>query len=142
MIVGFAGIGLVALAMSIDPLATEQSVEGHILVGLFAAALVRVLLCASANLMRFVPQEVPGMMISLYTQGLAGVWCVLILLGAYGWVGQIIPVGHLNALTRSIELPGILWGFIIFGAFSMAFLSQAFRFAPPSCWGRSIMWQF
>ena len=71
------------LAMSIDPLATEQSVEGHILVG-HLLPLWSGFYALAQILMRFVPQEVPGMMISLYTQPRGLV--ILILLGA-GWPG-------------------------------------------------------
>jgi len=131
VLVGFIGIGLVAGAMILDPEAQDQAVNGTIpwwalilpIWSGFCYALAQIL-------MRFVPQEVPGMLISLYTQGLAGVWCVLILLG-FTWVyGSASPAGQLDALGRALDFPGLIWGFVVFGAFSMALLSQAFRFAP------------
>jgi uncharacterized membrane protein len=36
----------------------------------------------------------------------------------------------LSAVKEALDYPNIVFGFLIFGAFSMAFLSQAFRFAP------------
>ena len=129
--VGFIGIACVAVAMSVDPLANEQSVEGSIPWWAYVLPLWSGFCYALAQIcMRFVPREVPGMLISLYTQGLAGVWCILILLASALIYGNANPVGSLDTLVRSLEVPNILWGFVFFGAFSMAFLSQAFRFAP------------
>ena len=117
VIVGFIGIGLVAVAMSIDPLANEQSVEGRIPWWAYLLPLWSGFCYALAQiLMRFVPKDVPGMMISLYTQSLAGLWCVLILLGAAAFLGADNAVGNLDTLVRSTANPGILWGFVIFGA--------------------------
>lgn len=131
VLVGFVGIGLVAAAILNDPLTDSQSVQDHVPWWAVALPIWSGLMYATAQiLMRFVPKEVPGMMISLYTQGLAGLWCVLIVGTAMlVWDGGGV-VGTLRALEVSLDYPGILWGFVIFGAFSMALLSQAFRFAP------------
>ena len=129
--IGFAGIALVAGAIINDPLTDAQSVQEHVPWWAIALPIWSGLMYATAQiLMRFVPQEVPGMMISFYTQGLAGVWCVLILIGAaLVWQDGGV-IGNMSVMTTSAGFPGILAGFVIFGAFSMALLSQAFRFAP------------
>lgn len=131
VLVGFAGIGLVALAIGADPKTDSQSVQGYVPWWAIALPLWSGLMYATAQiLMRFVPKEVPGMMISLYTQGLAGLWCVIIItVAAFIWP-QGGSVGHLSAVQEALNYPSIIWGFLIFGAFSMALLSQAFRFAP------------
>ncbi len=131
VLVGFAGIALVALAISFDPETDSQSVQGHVPWWAIALPLWSGLMYATAQiLMRFVPQNVPGMMISLYTQGFAGLWCVLILaVAALLWPGGG-PVGQIEAVGEALNHPDLIWGFVIFGACSMALLSQAFRFAP------------
>jgi S-adenosylmethionine uptake transporter len=130
-LVGFAGIGLVALAIGVDPKTDSQSVQGYVPWWAIALPLWSGLMYAAAQmLMRFVPKEVPGMMISLYTQVLAGIWCVLIMTAAAFFWPQGGSIGHLSAVKEALDYPNIVFGFLIFGAFSMAFLSQAFRFAP------------
>ena len=131
VLIGFTGIALVAAAIFNDPLTNAQSVQKHVPWWAVALPIWSGLMYATAQiLMRFIPRAVPGMMISLYSQGFAGIWCILILL----IVGIIWPgggtIGELNVLWVSLAHPEILAGFIVFGAFSMAFLSQAFRFAP------------
>ena len=129
--IGFAGIALVAAAIVYDPQTVSQSVQDHMPWWALCLPLWSGLMYATAQiLMRFIPQEVPGMLISLYTQGFAGLWCVLILATAMAlWPGGG-SIGHINSLQTSIDFPRLLIGFVVFGAFSMAFLSQAFRFAP------------
>ena len=131
VLIGFAGIALVAAAIVHDPFTDGQSVQGQVPWWAIALPLWSGFMYATAQiLMRFVPQEVPGMMISLYTQGLAGIWCVLILVLAAAFFPAYRAFGTLNALQTSLQFPGILAGFVVFGACSMALLSQAFRFAP------------
>ena len=131
VLIGFVGIALVAAAIVQDPLTKAQSLQNHVPWWAIALPLWSGFMYAAAQiLMRFIPQQVPGMMISLYTQGLAGLWCLLILLIARALWPDGGDIGAFSALSRSLQFPGILWGFVIFGGFSMALLSQAFRFAP------------
>lgn len=131
VLIGFVGIALVAAAISTDPLTDSQSGQGHVPWWAIALPLWSGLMYATAQiLMRFVPKEVPGMMISLYTQGLAGLWCILIIIGAAALWPDGGLIGSLSVMKTSLARPDIIWGFLIFGAFSMALLSQAFRFAP------------